>query len=189
MSSWVRSPPDWARTLAIVIPAWDGSRAVAAVVAEIPREASGMKLEVVVVVDGALDATASKAAGRGSLRYATYPSTAARHAALKLGYWLARARGAKAIATIDADGRYEPESSRAWSSRSSRTRPTSSQARGGSARAGDDRPRASPGRARVRRLDQRLVRHRITDPAYGIRAMRSEVTADVCSNNPYQASS
>jgi len=29
-------------------------------------------------------------------------------AALRLGYWLARARGAQVIVTIDADGQYEP---------------------------------------------------------------------------------
>ena len=30
-------------------------------------------------------------------------------AALRLGYWLARARGAQVIVTIDADGQYEAQ--------------------------------------------------------------------------------
>ena len=30
-------------------------------------------------------------------------------AALRLGYWLARARGAQVIVTIDADGQYEAD--------------------------------------------------------------------------------
>lgn len=118
--------------LAVVIPAYNEEPTVAGVVAEIPREAAGLKLEVIVVVDGARDATASKAAGAGAL-VCDVPVNRGQGAALKLGYWLARARGAKVIATIDADGQYEPRSWPAWSSRSSRTRRISSQAPGDSA--------------------------------------------------------
>ena len=91
-----------------MIPAYNEEPTVAGVVAEIPREAAGLKLEVIVVVDGARDATASKAAGAGAL-VCDVPVNRGQGAALKLGYWLARARGAKVIATIDADGQYEPE--------------------------------------------------------------------------------
>ena len=49
---------------------------------------------------------AQPARGRSS---ATFRVNRGQGAALKLGYWLARARGAQVIATIDADGQYEPE--------------------------------------------------------------------------------
>ena len=91
-----------------MIPAYNEEPTVADVVAEIPREAAGLQTEVIVVVDGARDATASKAAGAGAL-VCDVPVNRGQGAALRLGYWLARARGARVIATIDADGQYEPD--------------------------------------------------------------------------------
>ncbi len=125
--------PGLGAPLAIVIPAYNEEPTVAGVVGEIPREAAGMKLEVIVVVDGARDATASKAAGAGAL-VCDVPVNRGQGAALKLGYWLARARGAKVIATIDADGQYEPEELGARGRADScETGQTSSQAPDGSA--------------------------------------------------------
>src|SRR5205807_9270034 len=60
-----------------------------------------------VVVDGSSDATAERAAQGGAL-VCDVPVNRGQGAALRLGYWLARARGAQVIATIDADGQYEP---------------------------------------------------------------------------------
>jgi len=91
--------------LAIVIPAYNEEPTVAEVVAEIPGEAAGLQTEVIVVVDGAKDATASQAASAGAL-VCDVPVNRGQGAALALGYWLARARGAHVIATIDADGQY-----------------------------------------------------------------------------------
>ena len=54
--------------LAIVIPAYNEEPTVAEVVAEIPAEAAGLAAEVIVVVDGAKDATAAKAAARRRAR-------------------------------------------------------------------------------------------------------------------------
>src|SRR5581483_4869533 len=101
-------PPGLGAPLAIVIPAYNEEPTVAAVVAEIPRSAAGLKTEVIVVVDGARDATAPRAAGAGAL-VCDVPVNRGQGAALRLGYWLARMRGAQVIATIDADGQYEPE--------------------------------------------------------------------------------
>src|SRR5206468_4420126 len=78
------------------------------VVAEIPGEAAGLPTEVIVVVDGASDTTAAEAARAGAL-VCDVRVNRGQGAALRLGYWLARARGAEVIATIDADGQYEPE--------------------------------------------------------------------------------
>src|SRR5438270_2783953 len=89
--------------LAIVIPAYNEEPTVAEVVSEIPERIAGLRVEVIVVVDGAKDQTAVRAAGAGAL-VCDVPVNRGQGAALKLGYWLARARGAQVIVTIDADG-------------------------------------------------------------------------------------
>ena len=80
--------------LAIVIPAYNEEPTVAEVIADIPAEAAGLQTEVIVVVDGARDATASAAAQAGAL-VCDVPVNRGQGAALRLGYWLARARGAR----------------------------------------------------------------------------------------------
>ena len=181
-------PPGLGAPLAIVIPAYNEEPTVAGVIEEIPREAAGMKLEVIVVVDGARDATASKAAGAGAL-VCDVPVNRGQGAALKLGYWLARARGAKVIATIDADGQYEPEElGRVVEPILANKADFVSGSRRLGAEMTTDRVRHL-GVLVFGALISVLVRHRITDPACGIRAMRSEVTADVVLEQPqYQAS-
>jgi glycosyltransferase involved in cell wall biosynthesis len=181
-------PPGLGAPLAVVIPAYNEEPTVAGVVGEIPREAAGLKTEVIVVVDGARDATAARAAGAGAL-VCDVPANRGQGAALRLGYWLARARGARIIATIDADGQYEPAeialvvepivSGRADFVSGSRRR---------GAELTTDRVRHL-GVIVFGALISILVRHRITDPACGIRAMRAEVTAAVRLEQPqYQAS-
>ena len=174
--------------LAIVIPAYNEEPTVAGVIEEIPREAAGMKLEVIVVVDGARDATASKASGAGAL-VCDVPVNRGQGAALKLGYWLARARGAKVIATIDADGQYEPEElGRVAEPILANKADFVSGSRRLGAELTTDRTRHL-GVLVFGAMISVLVRHRITDPACGIRAMRAEVTADVVLEQPqYQAS-
>lgn len=174
--------------LAIVIPAYNEEGTVAEVVAEIPREAAGLQTEVIVVVDGSSDATADRAVSAGAL-VCDVRANRGQGAALKLGYWLARARGARIIATIDADGQYEPEELGRV------VQPIlDGQADfvSGSRRLG-----AELTTDRVRHLGvlvfgaifSVLTRHRVTDPACGLRAMRSEVTAAVILEQPqYQAS-
>ena len=88
--------------LAIVIPAYNEEPTVSEVIADIPGEVAGLATEVIVVVDGAKDATAARAAEAGAL-VCDVPVNRGQGAALRLGYWLARVRGAQAIITIDAD--------------------------------------------------------------------------------------
>ncbi len=93
--------------LAVVIPAYNEEPTVADGGPESPGEAAGLRTEVIVVVDGARDGTAERAPRAGAL-VCDVPVNRGQGAALRLGYWLARARGAQVIATIDADGQYEP---------------------------------------------------------------------------------
>ena len=86
---------------------------------------------MIVVVDGAKDATAARAVSAGAL-VCDVPVNRGQGAALKLGYWLARARGAEIIATIDADGQYEASEIARVVQPIIDGRPTSCQGRGAS---------------------------------------------------------
>jgi glycosyltransferase involved in cell wall biosynthesis len=182
------NPPLLGAPLAIVIPAYNEGPTVAEVVQEIPGTAAGLETEVIVVVDGATDATAARAAGAGAL-VCDVPVNRGQGAALKLGYWLARARGAEIITTIDADGQYEPkEIGRVAQPILDGDADFVSGSRRLGAELTTDRARHA-GVVVFGALISALVRHRITDPACGLRAMRAEVTAAVTLEQPqYQAS-
>ena len=174
--------------LAVVIPAYNEEPTVAPVIAGIPSEAGGLQAEVIVVVDGARDATAARAREAGAL-VCDVPVNRGQGAALRLGYWLARARGAQVIVTIDADGQYEAgEIARVIEPIQNGTADFVS----GSRRLGTELTTDATRHAGVivfGTLISVLIRQRITDPACGLRAMRSEVTADVVLEQPqYQAS-
>ena len=182
------NPPGAGAPLAIVIPAYNEEGTVAQVVSEIPRELASLLTEVIVVVDGSSDATAEQATAAGAL-VCDVAANRGQGAVLKLGYWLARARGSQIIATIDADGQYEPEE----------IGRVIQPILDGKADfvSGSRRLGAELTTDRVRHLGvlvfgaifSLLTRHRITDPACGLRAMRSEVTAAVTLEQPqYQAS-
>jgi glycosyltransferase involved in cell wall biosynthesis len=174
--------------LAVVIPAYNEEPTVADVIGEIPGEAAGLLTEVIVVVDGARDATAVRAAEAGAL-VCDVPVNRGQGAALRLGYWLARARGAQVIVTIDADGQYEAEEigrviEPILSGRADFV--------SGSRRLGTELTTDATRHAGVivfGALISVLVRQRVTDPACGLRAMRAEVTAAVTLEQAqYQAS-
>jgi glycosyltransferase involved in cell wall biosynthesis len=174
--------------LAVVIPAYNEEPSVAEVIEEIPGEAAGLPTEVILVVDGSSDATAARAAEAGAL-VCDVPVNRGQGAALKLGYWLARARGARVIATIDADGQYEPaELGRVVEPiLAGRADFVSGSRRLGTELTTD--PVRHLGVLVFGALFSLLVRHRITDPACGVRAMRPEVTAAVTLEQAqYQAS-
>jgi len=174
--------------LAIVIPAYNEEPTVGDVVAEIPDLIAGLEAETIVVVDGAKDATAAQAQAAGAL-VCDVPVNGGQGAALKLGYWLARARGAQVICTIDADGQYEPEEiGRVIGPILDGSADFVSGSRRLGAELTTDRTRHA-GVLVFGKLFSLLVGQRITDPACGLRAMRAEVTATVKLEQPqYQAS-
>ena len=174
--------------LAVVIAAYNEEPTVAHVIAEIPSEAAGLVTETIVVVDGASDATAAKGLSAGAL-VCDVPVNRGQGAALRLGYWLARARGARVICTIDADGQYEPEEiARVVQPILDGRADFVSGSRRLGAELTTDRVRHA-GVLVFGALISVLVRHRITDPACGLRAMRAEVAGAVKLEQPqYQAS-
>jgi len=182
------NPPRVGAPLAIVIPAYNEEPTVAEVISEIPGEVAGLATEVIVVVDGAKDGTAAQAASAGAL-VCDVPVNRGQGAALKLGYWLARARGAEIITTIDADGQYET------SEIAGVVQPIidgRADFVSGSRRLGTELTTDVTRHLGVivfGAILTVLTRHRITDPACGLRAMRSDLTAVVTLEQPqYQAS-
>jgi glycosyl transferase family 2 len=164
--------------IAVVIPAYNEAPTVSAVVAGIPAELAGLATEVIVVVDGSTDATAAVAASAGAL-VCHIPVNRGQGLVFKLGYWLARARGAKVIATIDADGQYEPlELERVVEPIvAGRADFVNGSRRLGTELTTD--PMRHAGVIFFGALVSLLLRQRITDPACGIRAMRANVSESV----------
>jgi hypothetical protein len=174
--------------VAVVIPAYDEAPTVAAVVAEIPATIAGLDAEVILVDDGSHDRTAAEAGSAGAL-VCELSINRGQGVVLKLGYWLARARGARVIATIDADGQYEPAEldrlvAPILDGRADFVN--------GSRRLGTELTTDPVRRAGVilfGALVSLLVGRRITDPACGIRAMRAEITERVAlEQTQYQTS-
>jgi len=182
-----RNPAGQGAPLAVVIPAYDEEPTVADVIREIPGQAAGLSAETIVVVDGARDRTAAVAAAAGAL-VCEVQVNRGQGAALRLGYWLARARGAQVIVTIDADGQYEPsEIDRVLEPVvAGRADFVSGSRRLGNELTSD--PMRHLGVIVFGAMISMIVRHRTTDPACGLRAMRADLTGVVRLEQPqYQA--
>ncbi len=169
----LRLPP-----LAVVIAAYDEEDSIGAVVAALPAQVAGIDTCVLVVVDGATDATAQMARAAGAL-VCDVPVNRGQGAALRLGYLLARRGGASLIATTDADGQYDADDLPrvvAPLLNGSADFVTGSRVLG--AAHTHDRLRRA-GVTVFARVISLLTGQHVTDPANGLRAMRAEVTATV----------
>jgi glycosyltransferase involved in cell wall biosynthesis len=171
----------------VVIAAYEEESLIGAVLDELPAQACGLELSCIVVVDGGTDGTASVADDHGAY-VCTLSTNRGQGAALRLGYALARAAGARFVVTTDADGQYvgteiatllEPlvageadfASGSRWLGRQETT----------------DRIRRFGSRL-FARLATLLTGERITDTSFGLRAMTAEVTASVTLRQPqYQS--
>ena len=147
--------------LTVVIAAYDEADNIGRVLDAIPDQVCGLAVSVLVVVDGGHDGTEAVVRDRGA--YASVaPVNRGQGAALRLGYRMAVDRGARYIATIDADGQYDPDELSAL-------------------------VRAA-GVVLFAALITVLTGHRITDPAFGLRAMKAEVpVALTLEQSQYQA--
>jgi hypothetical protein len=171
----------------VVIAAYNEEEGIAGVLRAIPSTICGLAVDTIVVVDGATDAT-SDVARRCGVLVCDVEVNRGQGAALRLGYRLARQNGADYIATTDADGQYDPAQLPLVVAPLVEGRADFVT---GSRRLGDthttDRFRAA-GVVVFAALISVLTGQRITDPAYGMRAMRAEVTAAVDLQQPqYQA--
>jgi len=185
---FAKHPSGEGAPIAVVIPAYNEQPTVASVVDAIPEEIGGQRAEVIVVVDGSTDATAAEAAGAGAL-VCDVPINRGQGTVYWLGYWLARQRGAKVIATIDADGQYEEKEL-------ARLVEPILEGRAdfvnGSRRLGTELttdPIRHAGVIFFGGLVSVLIGQKITDPAAGVRAFRVEVPETVTLEQPqYQSS-
>jgi glycosyltransferase involved in cell wall biosynthesis len=177
-----RLPP-----VAIVIAAHDEEGAIGRVLDGLPATLCGLPVAPIVVVDGSTDETAHEARRHGAI-VCDVPVQRGQGAALRLGYRIAREGGARYVVTTDADGQYDAaEAERLLEPVLSGEADFVS----GSRMLGRDETTD-----RVRKLGVRvfaavisvLTLHRITDPAFGLRAMRAEVTGAIELEQPqYQA--
>jgi glycosyltransferase involved in cell wall biosynthesis len=177
-----------AAPVAVVIAAYNEQASVGTVVTAVPRELCGLRTEVIVVVDGARDATAEAARAAGAL-VCDVPVNRGQGAALRLGYHLARERGASFIMSTDADGQYASgDMERVLSPLVADEADFVSGSRRLGSTTSRDRAR-NTGVVVFAALISVLVRHRVTDPSCGLRAMKAEVSGGVVLDQPqYQAS-
>jgi hypothetical protein len=101
------APEEPGRKLAVVIPALNEEGSLPSVLAQVPRQVEGMDVEVIVVSDGSSDATEAVAREHGALVVGR-DLRRGQGAAVALGYRIALLRGADVVATLDADGQYDP---------------------------------------------------------------------------------
>jgi len=174
--------------LAIVIAAYNEEGAIGPVIEALPREVSGLEVAKIVVSDGSADATVKEADAAGAI-VCDVPVNRGQGAALRLGYRLAREGGAQYIVTTDADGQYNPAEIPALLAP---ILAGEADFVSGSRTQGSEETKDP-----VRKLGVRvfaltismLTGQRITDPSFGLRAMRAEVTGAVSLEQPqYQAS-
>lgn len=107
---FARRHPDATFTPVVVIVAsYLESDNIGEVLKAVPGEACGLGVSVLVVVDGGEDGTEDVATGLGAY-CAVLPVNMGQGLALRLGYELARSHGARFVVTVDADGQDDPSS-------------------------------------------------------------------------------
>lgn len=172
----------------VVIAAYNEADAIGTVLDAVPERSRGLRVDTLVVVDGATDETARVAWDHGSY-ICVAPTNRGQGAALRLGYSIAREGGADYIVTTDADGQYDisglpdllgpllaDEADFVTGSRILGGQQTTDVVR-------------RLGVHVFARLISTFTGQRVTDTSFGLRAMKAEVTEVVTLAQPqYQSS-
>lgn len=98
---------EFAGGIAVVIPAYNEAAHIPQVLGALPQEISGLPLHAIVVDDGSVDDTMERARAVGAAAV-HLPLNRGQGAALRTGYRLALATGARIVVTMDADGQHQP---------------------------------------------------------------------------------
>ena len=172
----------------VVIAAYQEAASIGAVLDELPAVYRSVRVDTLVIVDGATDATGVIAAAHGA-RVCVVPVNRGQGAAFRLGYALARAGGARFIVTTDADGQYVgAELPRLLDPLVADDADFVT----GSRWLGDQEttdPIRRLGSHVFARLASHLTHQTITDTSFGFRAMKAEMTESVVLRQPqYQSS-
>jgi glycosyltransferase involved in cell wall biosynthesis len=174
--------------LAVVIAALNETSGIGPVIDEIPATISDLAVSVLVIDDGSTDGTAEVAREHGAL-VCRLERNCGHGTALRAGYRIAREGGARYIATLDADGQWDPGDLPAMVSLLENDR---ADLVIGSRRLGRTENTDAVRNAGVRffsALISLTTGTRVTDSSSGLRAMRVEVTAKVRQTQPqYQTS-
>jgi glycosyltransferase involved in cell wall biosynthesis len=97
-----RLPP-----VVVLICAYEEEDNIGAVLAKVPKQSCGLDTVALVVVDGGDDDTDKVAAKAGALTF-VFPANLGHGVALRTGYRLCVAGGARYVVTLDADGQNDP---------------------------------------------------------------------------------
>ncbi len=174
--------------LVVVIAAYNEADNIGPVLDEIPDRIADVPVSTVVVDDGSGDDTAGVAAQHGAM-VCSLSVNRGHGVALRLGYRIARTGNSDYIATLDADGQWDPADLPAMVTMLAEDRA--------------DFVIGSRQLGRTENVDQfrntgvrlfawvisRLTRTHLTDTSSGLRAMRSEITGVVTQTQPqYQTS-
>jgi hypothetical protein len=167
------NPEQFAGGVAVVIPAYNEADNIDHVLGSLPARVAGYPLHAIVVDDGSADATTDRArdAGAAAVRL---PLNRGQGAALRTGYRLALATGAEIVVTMDADGQHQP------SELSRLVQPIAdgdADVVNGSRVLGEADPSHAAREMGIRLFAQLLsilTWSRVTDPACGYRAVRTE---------------
>jgi glycosyltransferase involved in cell wall biosynthesis len=178
-------------SIAVILPAYREAGSVGQVLREIPKAVEGRSVTVLVVVDGTDDGTSAIARALGAYVCATGRQAGqggGQGAALRLGYRLAIAQGASFLVSLDADGQYDPGE---MSALLAPLFAGEADFVSGSRRLGRDETTdrvRSLGVDVFARVLTTLTRQKVTDPAFGLRAMTAQVASAVKLQQPqYQA--
>jgi hypothetical protein len=166
-------PEVFAGGIAVVIPAYNEAGNVGQVIRALPERVCDLPLHAIVVDDGSSDRTteAAREAGAAAVRL---PMNRGQGAALRTGYRLALATGAEVVVSMDADGQHQP------SELSRLVGPIvagDADVVGGSRVLGSADPNHAARELGIKLFAQLLsvlTWSRVTDPACGYRAVRTE---------------
>ena len=171
----------------VLVPAFREADHIESVIAAIPEAVLGLRVRTLVVVDGP-DAPTRDAARRAGAIVCAVPVNRGQGAVLRLGYELALVHGARYIVTIDADGQYDPaEIATVLEPVVAGHADFVSGSRRLGANHQGDRVREA-GVVVYAALISWLTGTRVTDPSFGLRAMRADVPPHLTLDQPqYQA--
>jgi hypothetical protein len=166
-------PEQFAGGVAVVIPAYNEGSNINPVLAALPATVCGYPLHAIVIDDGSSDDTTDRARATGAAAV-RLPLNRGQGAALRTGYRLALATGAEIVVSMDADGQHQP------SELSRLVQPIAdgeADVVNGSRVLGDADPSHAAREMGIRLFAQLLsllTLSRVTDPACGYRAVRTE---------------
>jgi hypothetical protein len=183
-----RHPGAQLSELTVVIAAYNEAGGIGQVLEKMPDDCLGLPVDVLVVVDGGSDDTARIAEEHGAY-VCVAPANRGQGAALRLGYHLAAAKGAKYIVTTDGDGQYDNSE---MAELIAPLLEDSADFVTGSRRLGHEEADSRMRWVGVRVfawLASVLTWRKITDTSFGFRSMRAELACAVPLNEPqYQSS-